>query len=73
MESEPLFDLLPLAFEPTHTGLQAYALPATPQQTISHLPLGIKEIKKMKNLFLGSEKYFKRKICSFFSNKRALL
>ena len=30
MESEPLCDLLPLAFEPTDTSLQAYALPATP-------------------------------------------
>ena len=28
MESEPLCDLLPLAFEPTDTGLQAHALPA---------------------------------------------
>ena len=33
VESEPLCDLLPLAFEPTDTGLQAYALPATPEQT----------------------------------------
>ena len=33
VECEPLCDLLPLALEPTDTGLQAYALPATPQQT----------------------------------------
>ena len=31
MESEPLCDLLALGFEPTDTGLQAYALPATAQ------------------------------------------
>ena len=37
MESEPLCDL-PLAFEPTDTGLQVYALPATPHQ-ITHLAL----------------------------------
>ena len=34
---EPLCQLLPLAFEPTDTGLQAYALPATPQQTTKML------------------------------------
>ena len=28
-----LCDLLPLALQPLDTGLQAYALPATPQQT----------------------------------------
>ena len=33
MESEPLCDLQPRAFEPSDTDLQAYALPATPQQT----------------------------------------
>ena len=33
VESEPLCDLLLLASEPTDTGVQAYALPATPQQT----------------------------------------
>ena len=30
VEAEPLCDLLPLASEPTETGLQAYALPARP-------------------------------------------
>ena len=35
MESEQLGDLLPVAFEPTDTGLQAYVLPGTPLQTIS--------------------------------------
>ena len=33
VEAEPLCDLLMLAFVPTDTGLQAYARPATPQQT----------------------------------------
>ena len=36
VDSEPLCDLLPLAFEPTDTGLQAYALPLTPQQTAAY-------------------------------------
>ena len=31
MESEPLYDLLPLAFEANDTGLQAFDLPATPR------------------------------------------
>ena len=37
VESEPLCDLLPLAFESTDTGLQAYTLPATPQQTTKNV------------------------------------
>ena len=41
MASKPLCDLLPLAFEPTDIGLQAYALPATPQQITKKRMLAI--------------------------------
>ena len=41
MEPEPLCDLLPLAFEPKDTGLQDYALPATPQQITSENLIGL--------------------------------
>ena len=37
VKSEPLCDLLPLAFEPMDTGLPVYALPATPQQTTTNV------------------------------------